>query len=62
MKTIRKGAKVRYIGDKELGQGREFTVLRKSGNWVDIMFPVRYMGGDIHMDKTSLPLTEFELA
>ena len=60
--TIRKGAKVRYIGKSPEAAGKIFTVKKKTGSFVEIMFPCRYLDGSIHGSLTSIPLTDVEIA
>ena len=58
---IRKGARVRYIGDKyEYAKGMIFKVVKKNHHLVDVYFPVRYLDGTYHKQLCSIPITEFE--
>ena len=61
MKTMRKGAKVRYIGDSEIAKGKTFSVLHKYHNLIEIMFPLVYLDGEVHYDKQYRLMSEFEL-
>ena len=61
MKTIRRNAKVRYIGENELAKGMTFIVLHKNGSWVEVMFPVKYLDGSIHKSRTLIPISDVEL-
>ena len=58
---IRKGARVRYIGDKyEYAKGMIFTVRKKTQHLIDVYFPVRYLDGSLHNQLCAIPITEFE--
>ena len=59
--TIRKGAVVRYIGSDENAKGMLFTVRKKSYNSIMVSFPVKYLNGDIHYERTYKSISEFEL-
>lgn len=65
IKTMRKGAKVRYIGNdedkKELYKDQIFTVIQKEYKHITISAPMRYLGGSIHYTRCSLPIEDFEL-
>ena len=61
MKTIRKGAKVRYIGSNELAKGAIFRVMHKNHNDVEVMFPIRYGNGEVHLDKQYVKIADVEL-
>ena len=65
IKTFRKGAKVRYIGDnkrmiEEWGNSVQ-TVLLKRGDSVVGYFPCKYYDGKIHACRYSVPIRELEL-
>ena len=47
-KSVRKGTKVRYIGEDELAKGKTFNVRHKSYNRVEVLWPVRYLDGSVH--------------
>lgn len=58
---IRRGAKVRYIGDRyEYAKGQVFTVRKKIHHLVELSFPQRYLGGEIHNMVVNMPIIEFE--
>ena len=61
MKTMRKGAVVRYIGSDEIAKGQTFTVKKKTGNWIEVMWPVKYLDGSIHGSRCDRPIEDFEL-
>ena len=61
MKAIRRGTKVRYIGKDELAQGREFLVLHRYRNDVEVMFPLRYKDGEVHLNKRYIPIVDVEV-
>ena len=57
---MRKGSRVQYIGTKnELMIGKVYRVLHKSGNWLEIMAPVRYLDGSVHLSKACYPIDDF---
>lgn len=59
--AIRKGAKVKYIGTKyEYATGQIFTVRKKTHHLIDVYFPCRYLGGEIHNQLVALPISDFE--
>jgi hypothetical protein len=58
---IRRGAKVRYIGDRyEYAKGQVFTVRKKTHSLIELSFPQRYLGGEIHRMVVAMPISEFE--
>lgn len=58
---IRRGAKVRYIGDRfEYAKGKVFKVLQKSHSGITLYFPCRYMDGSLHKQQVYMPISEFE--
>ena len=57
---IKKGSKVRYIGSKDIAKDKVFNVLHKSGHFVELIFPCRYLDGSIHGSKTLIPLKDVE--
>ena len=63
MKTMRKGAKVRYIGTeyKDLVGNRIFTVIQKTYSHITLYFPTVYLGGEVHDIKVSMRIADFEL-
>ena len=61
-KTIRKGAKVRYIGTKNpLMIGKVYEVQHKSYGRVELYAPIKYMDGSIHNSYCCMPMEDFEL-
>jgi hypothetical protein len=58
--AIRKGAKVKYIGDNELAKDQIFTVRKKTHHLIDVYFPCRYLGGEVHNQLVALPISDFE--
>ena len=65
IKTFRKGAKVRYIGNnkrmiEEWGNSIQ-TVLHKRGDSVVGYFPFKYYDGEIRTCRYSVPIRELEL-
>lgn len=61
-KVIRRGVKVRYIGDAELLQGKTFNVIQKSKSGVEIFAPIKLADGTIRSYRAIYPLNEFEIA
>ena len=58
---IRRGAKVRYIGDRyDYAKGQVFTVRKKIRNFIELSFPMRYLGGEIHRMVVDMPISDFE--
>ena len=58
---IRRGTKVRYIGDRyDFAKGQVFTVRKKSRNGIFLLFPVRYLDGSIHRQEAYMSLDDFE--
>ena len=58
--AIRKGSKVRYIGDNELGKGKVFTVHKKSYNHILVNFPIKYIDGSVHAQASYYPISDFK--
>ncbi len=56
---MRKGQKVMYVGNNELGKGRIFTVEKKSYNMILVYFPLRYLDGSIHDCSVYMPISDF---
>ena len=61
VKTFRKGAIVRYIGDDENAKGLIFRVIRKSYNSLMVSFPIKYSDGQIHYERAYRSICDFEL-
>ena len=63
MKTMRKGTKVRYIGEKykDIAKDQVFIVRKKEGSLITLYFPTVYLGGEIHNSKVALPISDFEI-
>ena len=62
MKTMRKGAVVRYIGTAdELMVGKVFTVRHKVDTLIEILKPIRYMDGSVHGSVCLVSAKDFEL-
>ena len=60
---IRRGVKVRYIGDRyDYAKGQVFTVLKKSCNGIYLYFPTRYLDGSLHKQEVYMSLDDFEEA
>lgn len=58
---IRRGTKVRYIGDKyDYAKGQVFTVRKKIHSFIELSFPQRYLGGEIHRMVVDMPISDFE--
>ena len=58
---IRKGARVRYIGDKyEFAKGQVFTVRKRMNHLIDIYFPIRYLDGSLHNQLCAMDIKDFE--
>jgi len=62
MKTIRKGAKVRYIGTiNPLMTGKVYEVHHKSYDRIEVSAPVKYLDGSVHASRCYMPISDFEL-
>lgn len=58
---IRRGTKVRYIGYRyDYAKGQVFTVRKKTHHLIELSFPQRYLGGEIHRMVVNMPISEFE--
>lgn len=61
-KTIRKGARVRYIGTRNpLMIGKVYEVHHKCYHNIEVSAPVRYLDGSIHASRCHMPIEDFEL-
>ena len=60
-KAIRKGVKLRYIGNNPLAQGQIFTVRHKSYSHVEVLFPCKYLDGSVHGQVACIPISDFEM-
>ena len=61
VKTFRRNATVRYLGEDELAKGMLFRVLKKSYNSIMISFPVKFIDGSIHYQRMYKSIGDFEL-
>lgn len=65
IKTFRKGAKVRYIGNNPstaaAWRNSIQTVVKKTGNTVVGYFPMKYGDGSIHCCQYSVHTNELEI-
>lgn len=61
IKTIRKGAKVRYMGNSIVAHGKVLTVQHKSGSHVEVFLPILYLDGSVHNSYCSVPISDIEL-
>ena len=59
---IRKGARVRYIGEeyKDLAYGKIFRVMHKWYDSAILMFPQVCCGGRVHAVERTIPLSDLE--
>lgn len=58
---IRKGSKVRYIGDRfELAKGQTLTVLNKHRNGITLYFPIEKVGDKFRMRQCYMNIEDFE--
>lgn len=61
-KTIRKGARVRYIGATNLLMiGKIYEVHRKSYSEIEVSAPVKCIDGQIHTSRCFMYIGDFEL-
>lgn len=58
--AIRKGAIVKYIGDNPLMVGQTYRVQQKCGHLITIYAPCRYLGGEVHLQKCAMQISDFE--
>lgn len=65
IKTFRKGAYVRYIGNdprmKEVWQNSIQCVVQKRGNTVVGYFPMKYGDGSIHHYRYAVQISDLEI-
>lgn len=65
IKTFRKGAYVRYIGNdprmKEVWKNSIQCVAKKNGSMVSGYFPMRYADGSIHHNRYAVPISDLEI-
>ena len=59
--VIRKGVKVRYIGNEPLLKDKVFTVIKKSYNSISIYAPVEYSKGVVHTERCYRSICDFEV-
>lgn len=61
-KTIRKGARVRYIGTTNpLMIGKVYEVHRKSYSEIEVSAPAKCIDGQIHTSRCFMYIGDFEL-
>ena len=60
-KRIKKGTKLKYIGENENAKGKTFVVSHKSGSQVLVLFPVKYTDGEIHNVVCYKNISDFEI-
>ncbi len=59
--AMRKGTKVRYIGDRyDYAKGQVFTVQKKVYGSIELYFPQKYLDGSIHRQYVSMWAGHFE--